>query len=235
MKQVDLNILFEDNDILVCEKPSGIPSQSDKTGDYDMVNRLKNYLFEKEPKKGEPYIGLIHRLDRPVGGIMVFAKTPLAAKGLSESVRGSDMKKRYLAVLTYDGTKQLQNEPEQLIDYLVKDARTNCSCITSAQDKNGKRAELFYQIKVVNEGCSLVEVELKTGRHHQIRVQMATHLGGIWGDTKYNPMFQDKAGFSRMGLYAYQLEFTHPITKCKVNFTLLPQEEPFHLFNLKNK
>ena len=235
MKQVELNILFEDNDIIVCEKPSGIPSQSDKTGDYDMVNRLKNYLFEKDPKKGEPYIGLIHRLDRPVGGIMVFAKTPLAAKRLSESVRGNDMKKRYLTVLNYDGTKELSNEPKQLVDYLVKDARTNCSRITSQNDKNGKRAELFYQIKEVKEGCSLVEVELMTGRHHQIRLQMATHLGGIWGDTKYNPMFQDKVGFSRMGLYAYQLEFTHPITKRKVNFTLLPEGEPFHLFTLKNK
>ena len=234
MKQVEINIIFEDNDVIVCEKPSGIPSQSDKTGDYDMVNRLKNYLFEKDPKKGEPYIGLIHRLDRPVGGIMVFAKTPLAAKRLSESVRGNDMKKRYLAVLNYDGTKELINKPKQLVDYLEKDARTNCSRITTAQDKNAKKAELFYQIKEVKEGCSLVEVELKTGRHHQIRLQMATHLGGIWGDTKYNPLFQDKTGFSRMGLYAYQLEFTHPITKRKVKFTLLPEGEPFDLFTLKN-
>ncbi len=234
MKQIEINILFEDNDIIVCEKPSGIPSQSDKTGDYDMVNRLKNYLFEKDPKKGEPYIGLIHRLDRPVGGIMVFAKTPLAAKRLSESVRGNDMKKRYLAVLNYDGTKDLRKEPTQLRDYLVKDARTNCSRITTAQDKNGKKAELFYQIKEVKAECSLVEVELKTGRHHQIRLQMATHLGGIWGDTKYNPLFQDKAGFSRMGLYAYQLGFTHPITKRKVKFTLFPEGEPFDLFTLKN-
>ncbi len=235
MKQVQINILFEDADIIVCEKPSGVPSQSDKTGDYDMVNRLKNYLFEKEPKKGEPYIGLIHRLDRPVGGIMVFAKTPLAAKRLSESVRGNDMKKQYLAVLNYDGTKELLKDKKQLIDYLVKDARTNCSRITSAQDKDGKKAELFYQIKEVKEGCSLAEVELMTGRHHQIRLQMATHLGGIWGDTKYNPMFKDKAGFSRMGLYAYQLAFTHPITKRKVDFTLLPDGEPFDLFALKNK
>lgn len=233
MKTVELKILFEDSDIIVCEKPSGVPSQSDKTGDYDMVNRLKNYLFEKDPKKGEPYIGLVHRLDRPVGGIMVFGKTPLATKRLCESVRSKDMMKRYLAVITYDGTNSLNKEPKLLTDYLVKDGRTNCSRITSAKDKSGKKAELFFQIKEVKEGCSLAEVELLTGRHHQIRLQMATHLGGIWGDTKYNPLFKDRRGFSSIGLYAYQLAFTHPITNRKVSFKSNPSGEPFHLFSIK--
>lgn len=230
MKEIEINVLFEDSEMIVCEKPSGISSQSDKTGDYDMVNRLKNYLFQKAPAGGEPYIGLIHRLDRPVGGIMVFAKTSFAARKLSESIRSGDMRKWYLAVLNYDGTGELGKEPKLLTDYLAKDGRSNCSRITGEKDKNGKKAELYYQIKEVKEGCSLAEIRLLTGRHHQIRLQMAAHLGGIWGDTKYNSLFQEKSGFFRMGLFAYRLEVTHPRSGKKLAFTLLPHGEPFDLF-----
>ncbi|MFA9463560.1 MAG: RluA family pseudouridine synthase [Velocimicrobium sp.] len=233
MKIEDMKLLFEDADILVCEKPAGVPSQSDKTGDYDMVNKLKNYLFEKEPKNGEPYIGLVHRLDRPVGGVMVFAKTPLAARRLSESIRSKDMIKRYLAVLNFDAGNECAKEPKRLCDYLIKDARMNCSHITNAKDKNAKKAELFYQIREVRNGLSLAEIELLTGRHHQIRVQMAENLGGVWGDTKYNSLFKEKKGFYRMGLYAYELSFTHPVKKKKMCFTSYPSGEPFDFFHLK--
>lgn len=234
MKTKEIKILFEDSDIIVCVKPSGVPSQSDKSSDYDMVNRLKNYLFEKEPKKGEPYIGLVHRLDRPVGGIMVFGKTPIATKRLCASIQKKEVKKRYLAVLTYCADDRAFKEPELLTDYLVKDGRTNCSCVTNAADKNAKKAELLFQIRQVKEELSLVEVELLTGRHHQIRVQMAAHLGGIWGDTKYNPLFQEKKGFYPIGLYSYRLELIHPITHKKVCFTSYPEEEPFCQFQIKN-
>lgn len=223
----EITILFEDADILVCEKPAGIPSQSDKTSDYDMVNRLKNYLFQKNPKAGEPYIGLVHRLDRPVGGVMVFAKTKAAARALSESIRSKEMSKNYLAILNFDGHDELLKEPQLLTDYIKKDGRTNLSKITESQDKEGKKAELLYVIKAAEDGLSLAEITLLTGRHHQIRVQMAAHLGGILGDTKYNPLYQNKPGFYKIGLYAYKLEFAHPNSKKLLSFEFIPIEEPF--------
>lgn len=219
-------ILHEDSHIVVCEKPPGVPSQSDKTGDYDMVNGLKNYFYEKEPEKGQPYIGLVHRLDRPVGGIMVFARTPFAAKNLSEQSRMRQMKKRYLAVLTGE-LSETPGEPVLLTDYLVKDARTNLSRVSSEKDKNAKKAQLYYKVLGVRDGLTLVEVELLSGRHHQIRVQLSKHMTGIWGDTKYNPAYQKKDGFYKLALYACQLEFSHPKTKKQMNFRLTPVEEPF--------
>lgn len=227
-----LNILFEDEHILVCEKPVGVPSQSDKTGDMDMVNRLKNYLYEKDWNKTNPYISVIHRLDRPVGGIMVFAKSPLAAKNLSEQIQKKEMNKKYLAVLTADLTKELGREKELVIDYLVKDGRTNLSRISSEKDKNAKKAQLYYKVLRVREELSLVEIELITGRHHQIRVQMSNHGTGLWGDTKYNPLFQQQKGWINLALFAYHLEFLHPKTKKIMKFELLPSGEPFDQFEL---
>lgn len=223
---MELHILHEDDHILVCEKPPGVPSQSDKTADYDMVNQLKNYLYEKD-NRIQPYIGLIHRLDRPVGGIMVFAKTPFAAKNLSEQIRLREMKKHYMAVVTQDLTEELNQERQLLTDYLVKDQKTNLSRVTSEKDRNGKKAQLYYQVLKVSEGLSFVEVELITGRHHQIRVQMSKHKGGLWGDTKYNPLFQKKEGFHQLALFAYRLEFSHPKTKKLMKFRLMPTGEPF--------
>ena len=181
-----LNILYEDSHILVCVKPSGVPSQSDKTADFDMVNRLKNYLYEKGDNKGQYYIGVVHRLDRPVSGIMVFAKTPFSASELSKQIQKKEFTKKYLTVVTADLSNKLGEEKTLLTDYLVKNGRTNLSSITTEKDKNGKKAQLYYTVKKVENGLSLVEVELLTGRHHQIRVQMKEHLGGVWGDTKYN-------------------------------------------------
>ena len=120
-------IIYEDNDIIVVNKPVGVPSQSDRTGDMDMVSRLKNYLFAKNPQKGEPYVGIIHRLDRPVGGIMVFAKTKKAAATLSKAVQEHKLKKQYLAVVTKAFPEKLGKEAELLTDYLLKDAKTNTS------------------------------------------------------------------------------------------------------------
>ena len=181
-----LQILYEDMYILVCIKPSGVPSQSDKTADFDMVNRLKNYLYEKGDCKGQPYIGVVHRLDRPVAGVMVFAKTPFAAGELSKQIQRKEFCKKYFAVITADLSEKMGQEKQLLTDYLVKNGRTNLSSITTEKDKNGKKAQLYYTVKSVINNLSLVEVELLTGRHHQIRVQMKANLGGILGDTKYN-------------------------------------------------
>lgn len=222
-----LTIYYEDEEILVCEKPAGTPSQSDKTGDYDMVSIIKNYLYEKNRKGGEPYTAVVHRLDRPVGGIMVFAKTPFAAKELSKQIQNHKMKKFYLAIIHYDGRKEQQKDPVLLTDYLVKESKTNTSRVSAKEDRNAKKAELMYRILEAEEEKSLVEVELLTGRHHQIRVQMAEHLGPIVGDTKYNPAYKETASWNNIGLYAYRLIFRHPKNKKLMKFENLPQEEPF--------
>lgn len=226
----ELNIFFEDPHILVCEKPPGVPSQSDRSGGYDMVNRIKNYLYQHGPKTGEPYGAIVHRLDRPVGGVMVFAKNKKAAGGLSRDIQGGRVKKYYLALVRHDGEESPEGKPVKLTDYLVKDGRTNLSRVTGEGDSNGKKAELYYRVMASKDGLSLMEIELLTGRHHQIRVQMAEHFGGIYGDTKYNPLFQDKKGWNRIGLYAYCLEFAHPVTGKPMRIKHYPDAEPFTIF-----
>ncbi|ROR23643.1 23S rRNA pseudouridine1911/1915/1917 synthase [Mobilisporobacter senegalensis] len=238
---MNINILYEDNEIIVCEKPPGMPAQSDKSSDFDMVNYLKNYIFEKGGNP--PYIGLIHRLDRPVGGIMVFAKTPHMAKTLSEQIRLKKITKKYLAVSTSDMSNELDNKKRLLTDYIAKDGRTNLSKITSQTDKNGKKAELYYKVlDVIKEEIdedtklSLIEIELLTGRHHQIRLQMSAHGNPLWGDTKYNPAFSDVLNNTRkwtdIALFAYQLEFSHPKSKEKMKFEIRPKAKPFINFKI---
>lgn len=226
----DCKIFLEDTHIIVCEKPPGVPSQGDRTNDYDMVSRLKNYLYKKNPKGGEPYISIVHRLDRPVGGIMVFAKTREAAGGLSKAIKEGKVKKYYLAVADYDGTQSLGREPMKLTDYVAKDGRTNLSRISDVNDPNAKKAELYYKVLKVKEGCSLLEIELLTGRHHQIRVQLAEHLGGLYGDTKYNPKLKEMKGWVQIGLYSYCIKFQHPISKKPICVRNFPQSEPFASF-----
>ncbi len=230
---MNLNILYEDKHIIVCEKLAKVPSQSDKTNDLDMVNIVKNHIFENT-KENDPYVGIINRLDRGVGGIVLFAKTPSAAKILSEQMQNKTIKKYYKAVLT----GKLENAEDKLIDYLVKDARANLSKISIKENKQSKKAELIYNI--VNQSKAklkdleievfLVEIELITGRHHQIRVQMANQGAGIWGDTKYNELFKDVKGWVEIGLFAYILEFDHPKTKKKLTFEIEPKGEIFNLF-----
>lgn len=229
-----INILHEDNHILVCEKPAGIPSQSDKSSDYDLFNQLKNYLFENTPKKVIPYLAIIHRLDRPVGGIMVFAKTPFSAKELSKQLQKHEIKKKYLAVVTADLSSELNKPKILLTDYIAKDSRNNLSKIVAPNDTSGKKASLYYRVLAVEHSnssfLSLLDIELLTGRHHQIRVQMATHMTGIWGDTKYNPNFQKEKNWTNMALFAYDLSFIHPKTKKLLHFQTLPTHDIFQKF-----
>ena len=216
-----INILYEDKDILVCEKPAGVPVQSDRSMDLDLVNMLRNYRHEKEPDK-EPYIGLVHRLDRPVGGVMVFGKTPFATKELNKQIQNKQVKKTYLCVVMKDLSSELGKEKVLLTDYLKKDARNNVSIVVSASDKNGKKAELYYQVRKVVGELSLVEVELLTGRHHQIRVQMATHVAPLWGDTKYNPLAKEQKGWKQIALFSNSFTFVHPKTKKSMTFSAEP-------------
>ena len=166
-----LNVVYEDNHIIVVEKPVNIPSQGDKTGDTDMLTLVKAYIKKKYNKPGEVYLGLVHRLDRPVGGVMVFARTSKAAARLSEQVRNKDFKKKYLVIA--DG--KFEKNKGTLEDYLLKNEKTNTSKVVKEGTKNAKLAILDYEVLKYNEeiNLSVVKVNLHTGRHHQIRVQMA--------------------------------------------------------------
>lgn len=160
-----------------------------------------------------PYIGVIHRLDKPVGGVMVYAKTQQAARKLSEQVRGNKMTKEYLAVLT--GT--LPKKEGRLEDMLISNGKTNRTEVVADKTSGAKKAVLEYKVKRTKfdqgQQYSLVNVHLITGRRHQIRVQMAHAGAGLWGDTRYNPVFADKKGWFDLALFAWHLEFDHPMTK----------------------
>ena len=226
---MEQNILLEDKDIIVYKKPAGVPVQSDKTLDYDLVNQLKNYLHQKEGANN-PYIGLVHRLDRPVGGVMVFAKTPQAAKELSRQIQERKMEKTYLCVVQKDLSEQLGQEKVYLEDYLRKDGRTNTSKIVPKTDKAAKCAKLYYRVLEVVDGNSLVEVNLLTGRHHQIRVQMSAHVGGLVGDTKYNPLATREEGRNGVALFSNSLRFLHPRTKKPIYVEDVPKGQVWDCF-----
>ena len=220
---MSLHILYEDEQIVVCYKPAGVPTQTAKLGEQDMVSLLKNHL------KGA-YLSAIHRLDQPVEGVLVFAKTPLAAKELNRQLTKASFGKFYQAVLWGIPEKS----QAVLEDYLVKDGRTNTSRVAKKDEKDAKKAILSYQLlkDSVDDGkvVSLVHIKLETGRHHQIRVQMANMGCPIWGDSKYNVKPIQDRRFRQIALCAYHLEFEHPKTKKKMLFEIEPQGEGFCLF-----
>ena len=220
-----MNILYEDKEIIVVEKPAGIASESKRLGSQDMVSLLKNYLAPKNPGK-PPYLGLIHRLDQPVQGVMVFAKTPAAAKSLSAQIANGTMNKIYRAVVM----GKLQEKGE-LTDYLVKDGRTNTSAVAAKGTPDAKLSQLNFQSLgyAADANLSLAEIQLLTGRHHQIRVQMS-HAGfPLYGDQKYNPASPHNPG-EHVALCAYRLTFTHPSTKKKLTFSCTPAGKIFEIF-----
>ncbi len=213
----NLKVLYEDNHIIVVRKDPNIPSQADKTEDLDMLTIIKEYIKEKYNKPGNVYLGLVHRLDRPVGGVMVFAKTSKAASRLSNQVREKTFKKKYLAVV--DGKFDQANGT--LEDYLYKDERKNISKVVKSEKKNAKLAKLDYEVLAYNEikDLSLVKVNLHTGRHHQIRVQLAHSGHSIFGDQKYGTRGQGK----QIALWAYELTIQHPVSKEEMTFKCLPE------------
>ena len=214
---MDLKILYEDNHIIVVVKPVNIPSQEDKTGDEDMLSIIKKYIKEKYNKPGDVYLGLVHRLDRPTGGVMVFAKTSKAASRLSEQVREKQMHKKYLCIV--DG--KMESSSGTMKDYLVKNERTNTSKVASKENKNSKEAILDYEVVKYSEeiNLSVVKVDLHTGRHHQIRVQFASRGHSLSGDQKYGTRGRGK----QLALWAYSLSFIHPTTKEKLEFEDYPE------------
>ena len=204
-----LNILYEDNHIIVVVKPYNVLSQGDSTGDISIMDMIKDYIKVKYNKPGNVYLGLVHRLDRPVSGVMVFAKTSKAASRLSDQVRTHTLRKKYYAIVHDDGSLK---EKDTFVDYLYKDNDNNSKVVTK---ERGKYSELSYAIvkRDKNEKLTLVDIELKTGRHHQIRVQFSSRGYPLYGDQRYGK--QDK---KQIALHAYCLEFIHPVTKELMSF-----------------
>lgn len=276
---MNLKIIFEDEYIIVCYKPAGIPTQTSKLGEQDMVSLLKNYLYKQQAedkqggritaahsqaRKKEPYLAVIHRLDQPVEGLLVFAKTPMAAKELSKQMQGMAENKqeqskqgsgrmktledagfgKYYKAVLWGVPKELTGTLE---DYLVKDGRTNTSRVCDKNEKDAKKAVLHYEVlvagkddekvgkvnncpgknEIATRDISLVKIKLATGRHHQIRVQMANMGCPIWGDAKYNTAPVQDRRFRQIALCAYKLEFVHPKTKKAVVFEREPEGEGF--------
>lgn len=219
----DLKILYEDNHIIVVIKEPGIPVQADKSGDIDMLTIIKQYIREKYNKPGNVYLGLVHRLDRMVGGVMVFAKTSKAASRISEYIRQKNVKKRYYAVV--NGNMNV-GEKKVLTDYLVKNERLNMSRVVSKDTKGAKLSELEYEViknfEYRGKKYSLVDIDLHTGRHHQIRVQFANIGHPLYGDIKYGQKI-NKVG-QNLALFSYYLSFFHPTKDEYLEFSFKPNE-----------
>lgn len=205
-----LDILYEDTQLLVCEKPAGLPVQSARIGTQDLVSILKTYRMKRE---GDAYIGLVHRLDQPVAGVMVFAKTRAAAASLSAQAADGRMCKKYIAIAC---GKPMETEG-RLVDHLLRDGRTNTSSVVPKETKGAKRSELAYRVLDEREGLTLLEITLLTGRHHQIRVQLS-HAGlPLAGDRKYN-FGPGAERFPSVALAACQLSFLHPATGKRMEY-----------------
>lgn len=216
-----MNVIYEDNHILVIEKPINVPMQEDESKDLDVIRFTKEYLRVKYNKPGNVYCGLVHRLDRPVGGVVVLAKTSKAASRLSDSVRTHKMTKKYCAVVVGKLPKE-----KILIDYLIKDEKTNTSRVTS--EKLGKYSELSFKVLQSKDNQSLIQIDLKTGRSHQIRVQFASRQCPLFGDQRYN---KDAKVGQQLALWATELSFPHPTTQEVLTFkSELPNTEPWKQF-----
>ncbi len=233
------NIVFEDEHILVAYKPAGIATQTKRVGQQDMVSEIKNYLNKTSAGKGgkkEPYVGLIHRLDQPVCGLLVFGKTPEAASFLSEEVREGTLEKYYYAIVY--GRPEKENG--ELKDYLYKDPKSNMSLIVKEGFPDSKEARLEYQcIKTLfaledNVEASLLEIKLITGRHHQIRAQLSNAGMPILGDTKYGSIeskeFSRESSCRNIALCAHRLSFIHPVTKKELTFLRNSEDDIFKAF-----
>jgi len=205
----NLNVLYEDNHIIVVEKKPNILCQSDYTKDLDLLTMVKKYVKEKYNKPGNVYIGLVHRLDRPVGGIMVFARTSKAASRLSKMIQNHEITKEYLLVC--HGNLNNSGIMENYIEKI-----DNKSIITT-KDK-GKYAKLEYKLLQTKNNLNLVKVNLITGRHHQIRLQFSHRNNPLYGDQLYG--MQDK---KQIALYAYHLSFKHPVKDELMDFKIIPQ------------
>lgn len=219
-----IQILYEDNHLLVVEKPVNLPVQEDNSGDKDLLTALKEDIKIRYEKPGNVYLGLVHRLDRPVGGVMVFAKTSKAASRLSDAIRRQQFERTYLAVV-----RGVPQEEARLVHYLYKDQRNNIVKVVSSNHKQGKKSILEYKVLGMVENLSLLSVRLLTGRSHQIRVQLSSIGHPLYGDQKYGQNV-NRPG-QQIALWANTLEFAHPTKKEMVRFESRPPKEyPWELW-----
>ena len=229
MDYKDITILYEDNHLLVVVKPYNVPVQADESGDPDMLSMLKQYLVDTYSKPGEAYLGLVHRLDRPTGGVMVFAKTSKAAARLSEAIREGEVEKKYLTVV--EGAPRFK--ADKLRCYLKKFPEQNTVKMVPALTEGAKYAELDYKQLAYDKqhDFSLLLVNLITGRGHQIRVQMAGNGTPILGDAKYGRGERLKLPLC---LWAAELRFAHPVGGKQMDFRVYPPDTvPWNLFDLE--
>lgn len=220
-------IIYEDNHIIVALKPQMTACCPDESGDDNLLDCLKRYIKEKYNKAGNVYLGLVHRLDRPTGGVMVFAKTSKAAARLSGQMKNGDFEKRYMCVLTSIPS----NRKATLENYLRKNAVNNTVYVCTQTEEGAKFASLDYEVKQERGGMALAEVNLHTGRTHQIRVQMASINCPLYGDMRYGG---EKAVKGKLALWAYSLRFTHPTTGERMRFIIEPPKdtEPWKSFDI---
>ncbi len=228
MEKENLTILYEDNHLLVVLKEQNIPTQADKSGDDDLLSKVKRYVKNTYDKPGEAFVGLVHRLDRPTGGVMVFAKTSKCASRLAEQLKDGSFQKKYLAVVV--GTPK--NRQGRLVNYLLKDEKNNIVKAVPALIEGAKKAELDYKVVESTSQVSLVDIKLLTGRSHQARVQMQQIGTPIFGDVRYGGDTLAKG--HNLALWAYELRFYHPTTKMPMVFVAEPPTEkiPWKFFNI---
>lgn len=225
-----MEVIFEDNQIVVVIKPQNIPTQKDDSKDEDMLSLVKKYIKEKYNKEGEAFIGLVHRLDRPTGGVMVFARNSKSAKRLSKQIQDGDFEKTYYAVLKGVPKKK----KGRLENYLVKDEKNNKVSIATMSQKDAMYAALSYEVIDVKNDLSLVKINLETGRSHQIRVQFSAIGLPLYGDAKYGVAGKNMIT-KNLALWATGLEFKHPSLDQTMVFKVNPPEDqyPFSLFKFE--
>lgn len=225
-----IKILYEDDDIIVVYKPAKIATQTNKIGEKDVESFLKHYLYKQRKTKQAPYLGVIHRLDQPVEGLLVFAKEKTAAKELNRQLQTKGFGKEYKAVVC----GELPKKNGRLHDYVIKDTQANRAFICEKNREKAKEAILEYRLLEKREdGTNLVQIHLETGRFHQIRVQMANIGCPLLGDAKYNPMTENTGRWEQIALCAYRLTFQHPRTGKMMEFKIEPKGEAFQAPLLK--
>ncbi|WP_010251340.1 RluA family pseudouridine synthase [Acetivibrio cellulolyticus] len=224
-KNMKIKILYEDNHLLVVEKPVNIPVQQDSTNDVDMLTLLKEDIKVRYNKPGNVYLGLVHRLDRPVGGAMVFAKTSKAASRLSDQVRTRGLNKTYYAVVH----GKFEDKQGRLENYLLKDEKTNMVSVVSPEVAGAKQAILDYKVIDVFKDYTLIKVDLHTGRSHQIRVQFSNIGHPLYGDQRYGKSV-NKVG-QQIALWSCGIALKHPTTEEELDFKCNPPDvEPWNWF-----
>lgn len=218
-------ILYEDNHIIIVNKRNSDIVQGDKTGDEPLDSIVKNYIKEKYNKPGDVFLGVVHRLDRPVSGCIVYARTSKALARMNELFRSKDVKKTYWAIVT----ERPPEEEGTLIHYIKRNEKQNKSFVFNEQVKESKLAELEYRIIARSESFYLLEVDLHTGRHHQIRAQLASMGCPIKGDLKYGSKRSNEGG--GISLHSFRISFVHPVKKEQVTVTApLPNDKTWKVF-----